>query len=121
MPQKSQFQIDIPETDVLTWLFPSDLVASSENPDKPIYISATAPEKHSLSAAQVLQWVKRLAIGLRKLEGLGDGDVVMMFSPNHVYVPVMYLGVVAAKAIFCGCSVSFGVSGRLPYSILSIY
>ena len=44
-------------------------------------------------------------------EGLGKGHVVMMFSPNHVFVPVGYLGAIAAGGIFCGCSISFGVDG----------
>jgi len=77
----------------------------------PLYISAASPEKYSLSPAQALTLIKRFAVGLQKLEGVGQGDVVMMFSPNHVFVPVGYLGAIAAGGIFCGCSVSFGVSG----------
>jgi 4-coumarate--CoA ligase len=113
MPQKSRYQIYIPETDVLTWLFhqPPSCAPSEASNDKPIYVSAVAPQKFSLSPSQVLLWVKRFAAGLRGLEGFGDGDVVMMFSPNHVFVPVGYLGAIASGGIFCGCSSGFGVSG----------
>jgi hypothetical protein len=38
--------------------------------------------------------------------------VAMMFSLNHLYVPVAYLGAIGAGAVFCGAGVGFGVSGR---------
>jgi 4-coumarate--CoA ligase len=115
MPQKSRYQIHIPETDVLTWLFhqPPSCAPSEVSNDKSIYVSAVAPQKYSLSPSQVLLWIKRFALGLQLLEGFGDGDVVMVFSPNHVFVPVGYLGSIASGGIFCGCSSGFGVSGRL--------
>ncbi|KAL2430665.1 Acyl-CoA synthetase ACTT5 [Exophiala dermatitidis] len=112
MPQKSIFSLSIPPTDLLTYLFPPDATPS----DQPLYISADQPTSHFLSQAETLVWVKQLALGFQKLLGLtGDrkesnvGPTIMILSPNHVFVPVVYLAAIAAGGIFCGCSVSFGV------------
>ena len=106
MPQKSPHQIDIPATDVLSYVFPKGRVPC----EKPIWIDAEHT-KRSLSPAQLLQWVKRLGSGLDKL-GLGQNEVVMMYSSNHIFVPVLYLGVAGSGRIFSGCNPAYGVDGR---------
>ena len=106
MPQKSPHQIDIPATDVLSYVFPKGRLPS----EKPIWIDAEHT-KRSLSPAQLLQWVKRLGSGLDKL-GLGQNEVVMMYSSNHIFVPVLYLGVAGSGRIFSGCNPAYGVDGR---------
>lgn len=120
MPQKSIFSLSIPPTDLLTYLFPPDATPS----DQPLYISADQPTSHFLSQAETLVWVKQLALGFQKLLGLtGDrkesnvGPTIMILSPNHVFVPVVYLAAIAAGGIFCGCSVSFGVRGECCTSL----
>ncbi|KAI7101988.1 hypothetical protein KC319_g18546, partial [Hortaea werneckii] len=55
MPQKSPFQLDIPQTDVLSYVYPEGKQPS----DKPIWIDAN-DTSNSLSTRQALQWVKRL-------------------------------------------------------------
>ncbi|KAF2646696.1 4-coumarate-CoA ligase 2 [Massarina eburnea CBS 473.64] len=103
MPSQSPFQIDIPQTDLLSYLFPPSQTTS----DKPIWIDADDIE-NSLSPRQLLQWVKRLGSGLQNL-GLKKQDVVMMYSNNHIFVPVAYLGISGSGCIYSGCSPSYGV------------
>jgi 4-coumarate--CoA ligase len=109
MPTQSIFQIDIPATDLLTYLFPPSKPAS----DKPIWIDAD-DTKNSLSPRQLLQWVKRLGAGLQNL-GLKRQDVVMMYSANHIFVPVAYLGIAGSGCIFSGCNPAYGVEGLSVY------
>ena len=108
MPSKSPFTIDIPATDVLSYLFPVGQPAS----DKPIWIDADNTS-NSLSPRQLLQWAKRLCGGLQKL-GLKKQDVVMMYSHNHIFVPVAYLGVSGCGCIFSGCNPAYGINGMVP-------
>ncbi|OCL05299.1 4-coumarate-CoA ligase [Glonium stellatum] len=103
MPQKSPFQIDIPATDLLTYLFPQDEQPS----DIPIWIDAIEP-KHSISPKILLEWVKRLGVGLYGL-GIEQGEVIMMYSHNHIFVPVAYLGISGSGYIFSGCNPAYGV------------
>ncbi|KAF2746113.1 4-coumarate-CoA ligase [Sporormia fimetaria CBS 119925] len=103
MPAESRFQIDIPATDILSYLFPLTRLAS----DKPIWIDAD-DTSNSLSPKQLLQWVKRLGGGLQLL-GLQRQDVVMMYSHNHIFVPVAYLGISGCGCIFSGCNPAYGV------------
>lgn len=103
MPQQSPFQIDIPQTDVLSYIFPPDKQPS----DQPIWIDAEDTAK-SLSPRQLLQWVKRLGVGLDRL-GLQQDDAVLMYSSNHIFVPVAYFGVAGSGRIFTGCNPAYGI------------
>lgn len=107
MPQKSLFKFHIPETDVLTWLYPTGSIPS----DKPIWINAERPHEHSLSPQQLLQWVKRLGVGLHNL-GLQQNEVVLVLSTNHIFVPVAYLGIAGHGHVFSGCNPAYGVDGK---------
>ncbi|OQO14039.1 hypothetical protein B0A48_00915 [Cryoendolithus antarcticus] len=104
MPQKSPFQIDIPATDVLSYVFPEGTRPS----DQPIWIDADNT-LNSLSPAQLLQWVKRLGVGLDRL-GIGQDEAVMMYSSNHIFIPVAYLGIAGSGRIFTGCNPAYGVN-----------
>jgi len=105
MPFQSEWTIDIPQTDVLSYLFPSD----SSPSDQPIWIDSE-DIKNSLSPKQTLQWVKRLAMGLDRL-GVRPGEPVMIFTPNHIFVPVAYLGIVGSGRIFSAVNPAYTVSG----------
>lgn len=104
MPQKSPFQIDIPATDVLSYVFPE----GKEPSDKPIWIDAN-DTSNALSPKQLLGWVKRLGVGLDKL-GIKQNEAVMMFSSNHIFVPVAYLGIAGSGRVFTGCNPAYGVN-----------
>ncbi|RDW77741.1 acetyl-CoA synthetase-like protein [Coleophoma cylindrospora] len=99
MPYTSKHgPIDLPRVDILTYLFPPGETPST----KPLWIDSQEPEKN-LSPAQLLRWVKRLAFGLERT-GLKKGEVVMIYTPNHVFVPVAYLGIVGAGYAFSGAN-----------------
>ncbi|KAB8360696.1 hypothetical protein FH972_024433 [Carpinus fangiana] len=110
MPEQSRYHIDIPETDLLTWLFPPDSTPSNE----PLYIDAEQPS-HYLSPAQVLLWTSRLALGLQQI-GLREGDVVLVHSTNHIFMPIAYLGLAGNGFIFSGSNPAYGVE-EVAYQI----
>ncbi|EMC92608.1 hypothetical protein BAUCODRAFT_77563, partial [Baudoinia panamericana UAMH 10762] len=86
--------IDIPKVDILTHLFPEGKPVS----DEPVWYDAANPQLH-LSPRQLLSWVKRLALGLDRL-GVQQGDIVMIYTPNSIWVPVAYLGIVGSSRAF---------------------
>jgi 4-coumarate--CoA ligase len=100
-------KLDIPKVDILTYLFPEN-----EKPHTtPLWIDSRDPNL-SLSPAQVLQWVKRLGFGLERT-GIKKGEVVMIFTPNHIFVPVAYLGIVGAGYAFSGCNPIYTLPGKI--------
>ena len=98
--------LNIPEQDVLTYLFGSGDCL----PETPIWIDAANSDSY-LSLRTGLQWIKRLAIGLDRL-GVRNGDVLMMVSPNHIFVPIAYLGAVGSGRIFSGANPLYTADGR---------
>ena len=104
--QSPYSNIDIPQTNLLTYLFGSEENLS----DTPVWIN-TADTSISLSPRSVVQWVKRLGVGLDKL-GVKSGEVVLHISPNHIYTPVVYLGTVGAGRIFSGTNPIYTADGR---------
>ena len=57
----------------------------------------------------MLQWVKRLCLGLDRL-GIAQGDVCMIYSPNHLFIPVAYLGIVGSVRCFSAANPIYTVS-----------
>lgn len=66
----------------------------------------------NLSPKGALQWVKRLGVGLSQL-GINKGDVILIFTPNHIFVPVAYLGIVGSGYVFSGANPSY--TGQGPF------
>ncbi|RDW87347.1 hypothetical protein BP5796_03041 [Coleophoma crateriformis] len=88
--------LKIPQTHILDFLFPS-----GDTPWKrPIWIDATDPAK-SLTLKDSLDCIRRLGLGLQN-RGVEENDVAVLFTPNHIFVPVAYLGFIAAGAVFSG-------------------
>jgi 4-coumarate--CoA ligase len=103
--------IDIPKTDILTYLFPPGSAPSED----PLWLESADPE-NSLSPKQLLNWVKRLSIGLDR-KGIQEQEVVMILSPNHIFVPAAYLGIVGSRRIFSAANPIYTVPGivsRVP-------
>lgn len=108
MPFSSLYaDLEIPKTDLLTHLFPP----GTEPSDTPIWIDSADPREY-LTPRQLLQWVKRLALGLDRL-GVRRGEAVMIHTPNHIFVPVSYLGIVGSGRIFSGANPIYTVSGMI--------
>lgn len=79
--------------------------------DQPIWIDAGDTRK-CFSLRTMLQWVKCFAVGLDKL-GIKPGDVVLAYSPNHVFVPVAYFGIAGSQRIFSGANPAYSADGML--------
>ncbi|KAK5100640.1 hypothetical protein LTS08_005391 [Lithohypha guttulata] len=106
MPIKSPHpDIPIPKCNILSYIFASNRHAASTTP---LWIDASNPS-HSLSLAKMLLLVKRFAVGLDKLN-IPTGAAVMVFSPNHIYVPMVYLGAAGSKRAFTGANPIYTVN-----------
>ncbi|KAH7066150.1 hypothetical protein BKA63DRAFT_546765 [Paraphoma chrysanthemicola] len=105
MPFSSPFPaLSIPKCNLLEYLFPT----GSTPTDTPIWIDSQNTDHH-LTPRTLLQWTKRLALGLDRV-GSKPGEVVLILTPNHIFVPVAYLGIVGSKRIFSGANPAYTVS-----------
>jgi 4-coumarate--CoA ligase len=98
--------IAIPEQNILTYIFGS----GQSLPEDPIWIDAADATRY-LSLCTALQWIKRLAVGLDKL-GLKKDEVVMIVSPNHIFLPVAYLGVIGSGRVLSAANPAYTADGR---------
>lgn len=110
MPLKSSYRLDIPATNILNYIFPD----VQEPSDEPVWIDAD-DTSNSLSPRQLSHWVKRLGLGLDNL-GLLRGEAAMMISSNHIFIPVLYLGIAGAGRVFTGGNPAYGVN-ELAYQL----
>ncbi|KAI9371746.1 hypothetical protein BJX61DRAFT_548097 [Aspergillus egyptiacus] len=93
--------LDIPNSNILSYLYPPNQTVSST----PIWIDANDPD-NSLSPRQMLSWVRRIGYGLDRLR-IPKGEVVMIYTPNHIFVPVAYQGIVGSGRIFTGANPTY--------------
>ncbi|ROT36328.1 4-coumarate-CoA ligase [Sodiomyces alkalinus F11] len=101
---KSPFPtLDIPKTNLLNYLFPP----GQEPSEEPLWLDSKN-DKINLSPKQLLEWVRRLSFGLQRL-GMKRGDVIMICTPNQIFVPVAYLGIVGSGCIFSGANPAYTV------------
>lgn len=102
MPYKSPYRdVDIPKCNILSFLFPEGEPVS----DKPVWLDAGNPD-HNLSPKQMLSWVKRFAVGLDNL-GVPKHKAIMVYTPNHLYVSVAYLGSAGSCRMFTGANPTY--------------
>lgn len=108
--------LDIPKTSILDFIYPPD----ASPPDFPLWIDAKDPS-FFLTPKSARQWICRLGQGLER-KGIKTGDVCLVFTPNHIFVPVAYLGIVSMGAIFSGLNPSYTVDGEfLQVNCILIY
>ena len=96
-----QGTIHIPKCHLATLIF-----KSPHHPlptDRRCFIDATKPETHYLTCHTFRLWAKRFAAGLRAA-GLRTGDRVLLFSPNQLFYPVAFMGVIMAGGVFTGAN-----------------
>lgn len=105
--------LNIPQKNIFSYLFADE----NSITDDIIWQCGEKPEL-TLSVKGAFETSKRLALGLQKM-GLKPGDVVLICTPNHIYVPVAYLGTVSATFIFSGANPAYTAPG-MPHPKLDI-
>lgn len=99
---------DLPNIDLLTLLFESDIVEGDD--DSPLHIEAAQPS-NIVTKAQARTNTKRIAHHLRNSFGIGANgsgkDVVVCISSGQVLLPVLFYGVVAAGGVYSAASSAF--------------
>ena len=58
----------------------------------------------------MLSHVKRLALGLDRT-GIAKGEVIMAYTPNHIYVPLTYFAIVGAGYAFSAANPAYTLPG----------
>lgn len=98
----------MPNLDVLSLLFDSDLCQSRE--DTKIHIEA-ANDSNFITKSQARDLTQHIAHGLRNKFGIGASgpgkDVVVCISSGQPLLPVLFYGVVAACGVYSAASSSF--------------
>lgn len=102
MPFLAQEHYPIPHSDINSWLFDTPRY----DWDEPIYIDGTRPKDNFIAARKAKATIRRLVAGLRRL-GLQQGDAVDLHSFNHIYYPILFLGVIAAGGVFVGTNPAY--------------
>ncbi|KAF3480074.1 4-coumarate-CoA ligase 1 [Arthroderma uncinatum] len=104
MPFKSRWSVEIPNASLPTVIF--------ESPTHPLstakcsFLDAARPDTHYFTVHDYRLWCQRFAAGLRK-SGLKPGDRVLLFSPNDLFFPVAFMGIVMAGGIFTGANPTY--------------
>jgi 4-coumarate--CoA ligase len=106
--------ISIPKQSIFSYVFPP----GEDLPDTPLWIDS-ADNSLSLSLRQMSIWVRRIAIGLDRLK-IKPGTVVMIYTPNHIFVPAAYLGIVGSGRIFSGTNPAYTLPGTLSEALRNI-
>ncbi|OAL20333.1 hypothetical protein AYO22_09045 [Fonsecaea multimorphosa] len=101
MPFLAQKRVPIPNKDILSWMFDEPKF----DQEKPVYIDAIDPSR-SISASQARVIIRKLAAGFHAA-GVKSGDCVCVHSFNNVYYPMLFLGIIAAGAIFAGTNPAY--------------
>jgi acyl-CoA synthetase (AMP-forming)/AMP-acid ligase II len=119
MPTRSSYPaLDIPEKNLLSYIFPANCSAASS--DEPIWIEASDPSVY-LTPRILLSRAKRLAVGIENLRGakgellVKPGEVVLILSPNQIQIPVAYLGIIGSARIFSGINPTFSARGTYVF------
>ncbi|KAK6363286.1 hypothetical protein TWF730_000726 [Orbilia blumenaviensis] len=118
MPFKSPFpDIEIPQVDLLTWLFESP---DAPLPDEPIYLDSINPEEKHLSLNEYRSWARRVAGGIQGKLGLKPQDKILVFSSNNIYFPVLLMGIVGSECVLTGANPTF-TPRELAYQIKDVH
>lgn len=112
MPFKSRWTIPIPDTSLASLVFKSPTHPLSD--EKPALIDAEDPKRY-LTLHTYRLWSQRLAVGLIS-HGFQPGDRVLLFSPNNLFFPVVFMGVIMAGGIFTGANPGY-VASELSYQL----
>lgn len=112
MPDISRHRVSIPKISIPTFVFGSP---SSPLPDSIAFADADNSITLSFTWDSLREWSKRFAAGLLAA-GLQQGDRVLIFSPNDVFYPVVFYGVIMAGGIYNSANSRF-VSRELAHQL----
>lgn len=112
MPLTSRWKLPIDNCSLQTFLLGS---STAPLPDKIAFYDAERPSTHFLTYDALRLWSLRFAAGLQKA-GLQPGDRVLLFSGNHLFYPVAFLGILMAGGIFTGANPGY-VTRELAYQL----
>ncbi|ETN43896.1 uncharacterized protein HMPREF1541_11027 [Cyphellophora europaea CBS 101466] len=109
MPYKSRWEVPIPDCSLQTFLFGSsaNLPHDPPSPDKLCLAEADRPDTHFFTRADFQRWAQRFAQGLTKSGLFKTGDRLLLFSPNDLFVPVVFMGTLMAGGIYTGANPTF--------------
>ncbi|KAG6021256.1 hypothetical protein E4U41_002546 [Claviceps citrina] len=96
----SRHQVDIPDVDLLTYLFETP---APPRGDSLVFVDAERPAQ-GLRMPELKSCVERLAGGLREKCHVRNGHVVLVYAENSTWYPVIILGTICAGAIFTGAN-----------------
>ncbi|ROW17615.1 hypothetical protein VPNG_00792 [Cytospora leucostoma] len=115
---KAAYQLEIPNLDILTLLFDSKWCDCRE--ETLLHADATDPENKHLTKAHVRHLTTQLAHALRHTHSIGqDGpnkDVVLVMTMGHYMLQPLFLGTIAAGAMYSAASPG-STSGELAYLV----
>lgn len=94
--------LDIPECNLLSFLFPDN------DTGQEILWTDAEDDRKSLSGEAALLLVKRVAQGLDNLD-IPPGSSIMLISPNHIYVPILYLAAAGSGRIYTAANPTYNV------------
>ncbi|KAH7076370.1 4-coumarate-CoA ligase-like protein [Paraphoma chrysanthemicola] len=106
MPFLAKEHIDIPNSDLLSWMFDEQ----KYDQDAPIYIDAATPER-TISSRQARGITRKLCAGFKSI-GLKSGDCVCMLSFNDIYYSMAFVGILSFGGVFAGANPS-----HTPYEL----
>lgn len=101
---KSRWSVEIPNASLPTVIFGSPTATLSTT--KCSFIDAARPDTHYFTPHDYRLWCQRFAVGLRN-SGIKTGDRVLLFSPNDLFFPVVFMGTVMAGGIFTGANPTY--------------
>lgn len=80
--------------------------ALSKYPNQKIFIDGRDSSKF-LTATDVKTYTRKIAYVLKHSYGIGDMDVVCLFTPNLIYVPVIMYGVLATGGLVSPANIAY--------------
>lgn len=107
--KSSYGDLEFPQSNILSYLTDPKNDRDVDG-DEPIWYDSKGPENKNLSKNGLFGWIRRLGYGLERL-GLKQGDVGLICTPNHIFVPVAYLGIVGSGFVFSGANPIYTVAG----------
>jgi 4-coumarate--CoA ligase len=103
----SRYQIDIPDVDVLTYVFGTPTPG-----DGPFVYLDAETQTQGFRKSELETYVKKLAGGLRATKRIKNDDVILAYTQNSIWYPIIVLGAICAGGIFTGANPGYTSIGE---------